>query len=63
MLTEAAKEARKAYNKAWREKHKERLREYQRVYQADWRAKNKEKAAVYNETYWERKAAAADEQI
>lgn len=52
-MTEAAKEARKAYIRAWREKNRDHLKEYQNK----WRKENPEKVKQYNATYWEKKAA------
>lgn len=54
-MTEEAKLKKAAYEKAYREKNRERLREYRR----QWGRDNPDKVKEYNKTYWERKAAAA----
>lgn len=51
-MNEAAKEARKAYNKAYYEKNKERIRAYHKK----WRDDNPGKYKEYNEAMWTRKA-------
>ncbi len=51
-LSEQAKEARRAYQREWREKNKEHIRAYHK----DWRAKNPEKWKQTQANYWERKA-------
>ncbi len=48
--SEAAKERRRMYNKAWREKNREKIQEYDRT----WRKKNPDKKAEGNRKYWER---------
>lgn len=53
-MTEEAKLKKAAYEKAYREKNRERLREYRR----QWGRDNPDKVKEYNKTYWERKAAA-----
>jgi hypothetical protein len=56
-MTEAAKEARKAYQR----KRRQETREETAAYMREWRKKNPDKVKQYNATYWERKAAAAKE--
>ena len=51
--SEAAKEARRAYNKKYRHEHAEKIRNYNRAY----RQKHPDKIREYNCRYWERKAA------
>lgn len=49
------REARRAYQRQWREKHREELREYYRK----WRKANKGKVAEYTRRYWIKKAEEA----
>ena len=50
-----AKEARRAYMKAWRDSHPDYLKQ-QKDYNRNWRQRNKEKVSQYAVSYWERKA-------
>lgn len=54
-MTEAALEARRAYQREWRKKHPQSNKEYQR----EWRKNNPDKIREYQERHWEKKAAAA----
>lgn len=60
-MSEAAKEARRAYNRAYQEKNRERLREYQRKWKAEHRdkvnASQRKRAGEYEARKWEKKAA------
>ena len=56
-LSEAAKQARRQYKRAWDSKHRDEVREYNREYMKAWRQKNREKIREYARTYWERQAA------
>ena len=67
VMTEAAKEKRRAYYKTWRAENQEKVREYKRKYREahreeinayyrTWRAENPEKVREYNSRYWENKA-------
>ena len=51
-MTEAAKEARRAYQRQWRKDHRISLREYQR----NWRKQNPMRLREYQERYWAKKA-------
>lgn len=53
-MSEAAKEARRAYNREYYRKNRERLNAYQR----QWRASRAE-ASLYEARKWEKKAALA----
>lgn len=59
-LTNRALEERRAYNreyqKAWREKNKERVSNYFKEY----RAEHKEAVREYNRRYWEKRAKQAE---
>lgn len=48
---EAKREARRAYQREWREKNKERLRESERIKSARWRERNPEKYSQVKSTY------------
>lgn len=52
-MNEAAKEAKRAYQKKWREENRTEIRTYQKK----WRSENPEKVREYQERYWENKAA------
>ena len=52
-MNEAAKEARRAYQKKWRGENRAEIRSYQKK----WRSENHEKVREYQERYWENKAA------
>lgn len=52
-VSEAAREAKNAYYKAWRAANKERLKSYYK----EWREKNPDKVKQYHDTYWQKKAA------
>ena len=54
-MSKEAIEARRAYNKRWRELNAEHVREYHKA----WRSENPEKVKQYKVNYWER---LADEQ-
>ena len=60
-MSEAAKEARRAYNRAYQEKNRERLREYNRKWKAEHRdkvnASQRKRAGEYEARKWEKKAA------
>ena len=49
---QAAVEARRAYQREYAARNREKQREYMR----DWRARNKDKVRAYNAAYWARKA-------
>lgn len=51
LLDEAAKQARREYQRKYREKNKTRLKEYHRK----WRGENKEKIIAIQERYWTKK--------
>ena len=51
-MTEAAKEARRAYQRQWRKDHRISIREYQR----NWRKQNPMRLMEYQERYWAKKA-------
>lgn len=51
-LSEEAKEAKKAYQRAWRAKNRESYNEYMK----QWRKDNPGKVKEYQNNYWERKA-------
>lgn len=51
-MTQAAKDARAAYMKAYRQRNKDKLNAYAR----QWRKENPEKVATYTEKQWEKKA-------
>ena len=48
-------EARRAYQKQWREKNRERRNAYHKA----WRDRNPDKIKKYSEEYWQKKAEAA----
>lgn len=56
-MTEAAKEARRLYQREYLKKHPEQI-EKNKAYRREWGKKpeNKEKIKKYVENYWERKA-------
>lgn len=54
-LSDEAKAARAAYQKAWRIKNPDYTQTHNE-YQREWRRNNPEKVAQYNSQYWERKA-------
>lgn len=60
-MSEAAREAQRAYNNEWEAKNRERRNEYKRRWYAEHRdelaARRKSKNAQYNANKWERKAA------
>lgn len=58
-LSTAAREARTAYKKRWRENNSERIAAYNREYHS--RPENKGKRAEYQKNYWERVAAESAE--
>lgn len=51
-MTDAAKEARRAYMRQWRKNNRAAIREYQR----NWRDANPDKVRGHSESFWERKA-------
>ena len=55
IMTEAAKAAKREYDRKYRAANKEKFAEYQRK----WRQANPEKVKEANRKYWERKAAEA----
>lgn len=66
-MNEKAREARRAYKKAWREKNHEKIQEYNRkwreqnrdhlkVYQKQWRDENPDRIKQHYDGFWERKA-------
>ncbi len=56
-MTEAAKEARRAYQRQWRKENKTAIREYQRL----WRNANPDRVKQYQAEYWERKSHGKDD--
>jgi hypothetical protein len=56
IMTEAAKEARRAYyreyQRRWRKEHRLSIREYQR----NWRKQNPMRLREYQERYWQKRA-------
>ena len=58
-LSEKAREAQRAYKRAWAKRNRDRMNAYQKK----WRSKNPEKVAAYNAQYWERKADAGFQQL
>lgn len=57
-LSEAAKEAKKNYNKEWRRNNRERYN----TYQNEWRKNNPERIAQYQAQFWEKVAASNENQ-
>jgi hypothetical protein len=53
MLSDAAKEQKRAYMREYRNKNKDRLNEQRR----EWYSKNRDKAKDKQDSYWERMAA------
>ncbi|WP_192930218.1 hypothetical protein [Alkaliphilus pronyensis] len=53
-MTNQAKKAKLEYQRKWQEENRDHVNEYQREY----RAKHPEKVKKWNESYWDRKAAA-----
>ena len=53
-MTEEARRRRAEYQRAYREKNRDKLNAYRR----EWRKKNPEKVKKQIQDYWERKAAA-----
>lgn len=51
-LSEAALEARRKYQQAWRQANRDKRLEYER----SWRAANGDKVRARQQRYWERKA-------
>ena len=51
-MTEAAKEARRAYQRQWRKDNRISIREYQR----NWRKQNPMRLMEYQERYWAKRA-------
>ena len=51
-MTDAAKEARRAYQRQWRKDNRISIREYQR----NWRKQNPMRVMEYQERYWAKKA-------
>lgn len=54
-MSEAAKEARRAYQREWNRKNRDKINAIQRR----WRKEHPDEAKAQQERYWERKAAAA----
>lgn len=52
-MTEAAKAARREYQRAWREKNRDHVRQYDKM----WRESNPDKTKRYRDNHWERVAA------
>ena len=52
-MTDAAKEARRAYQRKWRAEKKTEIHAYQKK----WRSENPDKVREYQERYWENKIA------
>ena len=52
IMTEAAKEARRAYQRQWRKDNRISIREYQR----NWRKQNPMRLMEYQERYWQKRA-------
>ena len=55
-MNDKAIEARRAYQKQWRAKNRDRLNAYHKA----WREKNPDKVQANNERYWQKKAAAIE---
>ena len=53
MMTEAAKQARREYQRRWREKNRERIRQYDR----EWTKNNPDKVKAAQARFYERQAA------
>lgn len=51
-MTDAAREARREYQRRWRKEHRFSIREYQR----NWRAQNPGRVREYQERYWAKQA-------
>ena len=51
-MDEAAKQARREYNRKWREANRQKIREYKR----NWAKRNKDKTDQHTADYWKRKA-------
>lgn len=51
-MTDAAKEARRAYQRQWRKNNRAAIREYQRL----WRNANPDRVRQYQEEYWARRS-------
>lgn len=71
-MTEQAKAARREYRKKWREANADKVKAYNkdwaqrnpdkvRGYHNKWQRNNPDKVRGYVDSYWERKAAAADQ--
>lgn len=56
-LSEAAKKAKREYQRKWAKEHREYLTEYAR----EWRKKNPEKVDASRARYWEKVAAQQEE--
>ncbi|HHB2062801.1 TPA: hypothetical protein ACOQ5G_005731 [Bacillus cereus] len=56
-LSAAALEAKREYQRQWREKNRERCN----AYMNKWRKENPEKVKGYMDAHWEKKAAAVNE--
>jgi len=56
-MTEEAKQARKAYKRAYNRANAAKVNEYQR----NWRKANPDKVRGYQESYWQKKAQSAAE--
>lgn len=51
-MTDAARQARREYQRQWRKNNRAAIREYQR----NWRNANPDRVKQYQEDYWVRKA-------
>lgn len=58
-LSKKAREAQRAYKRAWAAANREKVNDYQRK----WKRENPEKCAEYQRRYWERKADADFQQL
>lgn len=70
-MDEKALEARRQYQREWQRQNREKVKEYQRKWRQnnpdkvrdshrEWQQQNKDKVKNYQETYWTRKAIAAE---
>ena len=70
-MDEKALESRRKYQREWQRRNREKVREYQKKWRLknpdkvrdshrEWQRQNKDKVKSYQETYWAKKAAAAE---
>lgn len=62
-LSEKAREAMRAYQRAYRKEWNAKNPEKVAAYQKKWRDKNKDKVREYNRRYWEKRADREFEQL